>query len=154
MQAILLVTVFSCLLGAANGAAAALDATCTTADGCTDPYAECSTSSNKCACKTGYTAYGGSCAANGTLGTACLTGSTCTGNILVCDSSVCKKKAGQTCTTTAECVSSSTCSTTCNCNSGYTALTTGLCNGVAPQSVSFWLLTGSLITFLVTFSLP
>ncbi|XP_025107709.1 prion-like-(Q/N-rich) domain-bearing protein 25 [Pomacea canaliculata] len=153
MQAILLVTVFSCLLAAENVAAVAFGAACTGDADCTDENNACSTSKT-CVCKDGFTMYGGACTANGGLGTACLSGSTCTGDTLVCESSVCKKKAGQTCTAAAECVSSSTCSTTCNCNSGYTALTTGLCNGVAPQSVSFWLLTGSLITFLVTFSLP
>ncbi|PVD24045.1 hypothetical protein C0Q70_14514 [Pomacea canaliculata] len=69
-------------------------------------------------------------------------------------------KAGAACTSgSTNCVSQSTCSTsssttTCTCNSGYTALTTGLCNGVAPQSVSSWLLTGSIITLLVTLCLP
>ncbi|XP_025107707.1 fibulin-5-like [Pomacea canaliculata] len=154
MQAILLVTVFSCLLGAANAGDVTFGNPCVAADTCTDPNNECSPTTAKCACKSGYTAVNGACTANGALGTACLTGSACTGNPLVCDSNVCKKKSGEDCSAAADCVSHSTCSTKCGCDSGYTATATGLCNGVAPQSVSSWLLTGTIITCLVTFSLP
>ncbi|XP_025107705.1 keratin-associated protein 5-3-like [Pomacea canaliculata] len=201
MQAILLVTVFSCLLAAANVAAAAFGADCTATSDCTDANNDCLGTPLKCACKSGYTAYSGSCAiTHGTAGGECLTGSTCTGNTLVCESNVCKVKAGQTCTATTPCVSSSTCSTTCTCDNGYSASSTGTCtaipqgkvnaacdtttkkctgtndactdgfckckdgfsgnkgdndcSGFAPQSVSSWLLIGSIIMCLMTLSLP
>ncbi|XP_025107833.1 cell death abnormality protein 1-like [Pomacea canaliculata] len=95
MQAILLVTVFSCLLGAANGAAAALNAACTTTDGCTDTNAECSDA--KCVCKTGFTEDSGSCAAipQGKVNAACdTTTKKCTGTNVDCTGGFCTCKAG------------------------------------------------------------
>ncbi|XP_025108572.1 prion-like-(Q/N-rich) domain-bearing protein 25 isoform X2 [Pomacea canaliculata] len=134
MQAILLVTVFSCLTVAANAADVKFGAACPSGDTCTDANTECSGTPPKCVCSSGFTAVSGVCTANGALGTACLSGSTCTGDTLVCDSSVCKKKVGQTCTATADCVAHSTCSTNkCACDSNYNAGLTGMCaQGSAP----------------------
>ncbi|XP_025107706.1 fibropellin-3-like [Pomacea canaliculata] len=186
MQAILLVTVFSCLLAAAAAAIGDVGEACKDDGTCTDPTSVCESNTCKikagatctagstscvshstcpatgasvtCGCDTGYTALTGVCTTSGAAGEACKADGSCADATVVCESSMCKIKAGQTCTSgSTNCVSQSTCVTgtlKCTCGTGYTAQTSGLCSGVAPQSVSSWLLTGSIITFLVTFSLP
>ncbi|XP_025107346.1 scavenger receptor class F member 2-like [Pomacea canaliculata] len=120
-----------------------IGATCTSTDGskgdCSDVNAICPTTSKKCECKSGYTGpTGGTCVITpGTAGGACLTNPACTGDTLVCQSSVCKIKAGAACTSpTAHCVPQSTCSTTCKCDDGYTALQTGLCTAIDQGKVN------------------
>ncbi|PVD24041.1 hypothetical protein C0Q70_14510 [Pomacea canaliculata] len=86
--------------------------------------------SDKCACATDYPKTpAGLCIADGAVGGACLSDSTCTDSTSVCELSTCKIKAGETCSATIECVSQSTCdSEECTCNSGYTETSTGLCS--------------------------
>ncbi|XP_025108113.1 tenascin-X-like [Pomacea canaliculata] len=135
---------------------------------CTASPTQCvsqSTCSTTCNCDSGYNQQStGLCKAPsvaGAVGGPCLTGSACTDGTSVCESSVCKIKAGATCTApTTDCVSQSTCfNNKCTCGTGYTAESTGVCSrdlkgGVALQSVSSSLLIGSIITCLVTLSLP
>jgi len=122
-------------------APAAVGATCTDADGCTDTNAQCTGEENAktCTCKTDYEAEGTKCVLS--LGKTCTDAGTCVANAdctgttgsktCTCNSNYeaegtkCVVSLGKTCAATDTCVANAECTgtdaKTCTCKTNYTA---------------------------------
>ena len=129
------------LTGYVLNAAAAVGATCTVADGCTDANAECTgTDAKTCTCATNYEAEGTKCVLS--LGKTCtdagtcITNADCTGTTgsktCTCNSNYeaegkkCVLSLGKTCVDGDTCIANAECTGTegakkCTCKTNYTA---------------------------------
>ncbi|XP_025108654.1 fibrillin-3-like [Pomacea canaliculata] len=131
MQPTLLVTVFFCTLVAVEAGTKALAEECTADTDCADTNAACSTGTTRvCECKATFTKIDTVCAAEHTIGTACLSSDGSKGDCLdvnaICPAS---KK--------------------CECKSGYKGTPGGTCadknQGSAPAQMSIWMLCMTVI---------